>query len=335
MQNRLLGVPTMQNKVRFNDISILRVSAMLMVVFYHCLCPYSIWDGTDFYIGFHVPAWDVVDGMLAQIHLPIFFLISGYLYGYKRIRGGYNDNVKFLKDKALRVLAPYVIVGLFLCLLQDRDILQMLCGISHLWFLLVIYECYLFGKIIERVLWLPSGRLVLIGLAAVVLLLVASYRIPQVRFLAATLLVRYFPYYLIGMLASKMDFSLFARCKHTMVVGLFLVIACSALQRVYLNRAVLATLLGLALVALLFCVARCTQIDRVPSWAMSLDKCSMGIYIVHHVLIQEMNGLCVFHEMASEYYYVYPLVQFVLITLISWGFVAICRRKKYSKYILG
>ena len=72
---------------RFNDISILRVSAMLMVVFYHCLCPYSIWDGTDFYIGFHVPIWDVVDGMLAQIHLPIFFLISGYLYGYKRNLG--------------------------------------------------------------------------------------------------------------------------------------------------------------------------------------------------------------------------------------------------------
>ena len=74
--------------VRFNDISILRVSAMLMVVLYHCLCPYSIWDHTDYYIGFHVYAWDVVDGMLAQIHLPIFFIISGYLYGYKRFRGG-------------------------------------------------------------------------------------------------------------------------------------------------------------------------------------------------------------------------------------------------------
>ena len=93
MQNRLLDVPTTQNKVRFNDISILRVSAMLMVVFYHCLCPYSIWDGSDFYIGFHVPIWDVVDGMLAQIHLPIFFLISGYLYGYKRIRGRLSENL--------------------------------------------------------------------------------------------------------------------------------------------------------------------------------------------------------------------------------------------------
>lgn len=88
MQNRLLDVPTTQNKVRFNDISLLRVSAMLMVVFYHCLCPYSIWDGSDYFIGFHVQTWDVVAGMLSQVHLPIFFLISGYLFAYKRNMGG-------------------------------------------------------------------------------------------------------------------------------------------------------------------------------------------------------------------------------------------------------
>lgn len=87
MQNRLLDVPTTQNKVRFNDISLLRVSAMLMVVFYHCLCPYSIWDGSDYFIGFHVQTWDVVAGMLSQVHLPIFFLISGYLFAYKRNMG--------------------------------------------------------------------------------------------------------------------------------------------------------------------------------------------------------------------------------------------------------
>ena len=29
------------------------------------------------------------------------------------IWGGYSDNVKFVKDKTLRVLVPYVIVGLF------------------------------------------------------------------------------------------------------------------------------------------------------------------------------------------------------------------------------
>lgn len=56
--NNNSSISTTQNKVRFNDISIMRVSAKLMVVLYHCLCPYYIWDGTDFYIGFHVPIWE-------------------------------------------------------------------------------------------------------------------------------------------------------------------------------------------------------------------------------------------------------------------------------------
>lgn len=126
----------------FNDISLLRVSAMLMVVFYHCLCPYSIWDGSDYFIGFHVQTWDVVAGMLSQVHLPIFFLISGYLFAYKRNMGGDDDNIKFVKDKAARVLIPYCVIGLSLCILQNRDVGQMLNGISHLWFLLAIFECY-------------------------------------------------------------------------------------------------------------------------------------------------------------------------------------------------
>lgn len=88
MKPKILYTNKFITSPRFNDISVLRVIAMLLVVFYHCLCPYSIWDNTEYFIGFHVKAWDVVDGMLAQVHLPIFFIISGYLYGYKRNVGG-------------------------------------------------------------------------------------------------------------------------------------------------------------------------------------------------------------------------------------------------------
>lgn len=82
------ALSSLQKPARFNDISILRVMAMLLVVFYHCLCPYSIWDGGQFFIGFHVPLWDVIAGMLVQIHLPLFFVISGFLFGVKKNGGG-------------------------------------------------------------------------------------------------------------------------------------------------------------------------------------------------------------------------------------------------------
>lgn len=335
MQNRLLDVPTTQNKVRFNDISILRVSAMLMVVFYHCLCPYSIWDGSDFYIGFHVLIWDVVDGMLAQIHLPIFFLISGYLYGYKRIRGGYSANVKFVKDKTLRVLVPYAIVGLFLCLLQDRDISQMLNGISHLWFLMTIFECYVLGKLLDTVLKMQERKVQLVMGGLVLFIVLIPYRIPLMQFLCLSNIIKYFPFYMLGMLASKMNFGKYTKYKAKTLVLIIILLLFFALQQVYIKKTSITMLLGVSIVSFIFIYARCLNIPKLPSWVTSLDKCSMGIYIVHHIVIQEMNSIAFFHVYAGEHYYSYPMLQFVAITIVCWSMVAVCKKNKYSKYILG
>lgn len=319
----------------FNDISILRVSAMLMVVFYHCLCPYSIWDGSDFYIGFHVPIWDVVDGILLQIHLPIFFLISGYLYGYKRNLGGYSDNVKFVKDKTQRVLVPYAIVGLFLCLLQDRDISQMLNGISHLWFLMTIFECYVLGKLVDTVLWMQEGKVQIVMGGLVLFIVLIPYRIPVMQFLCLSNIIKYFPFYMLGMLASKMNFGKYMKYKAKTLVLIIILLLFFALQQVYIKKTSITMLLGVSIVSFIFIYARCLNIPKLPSWVTSLDKCSMGIYIVHHIVIQEMNSIAFFHVYAGEHYYSYPILQFVAITIVCWSMVAVCKKNKYSKYILG
>ena len=328
-------MPAMQSKIYFNDISILRVSAMLMVVFYHCLCPYSIWDGSDYFIGFHVPAWDVVDGMLAQIHLPIFFLISGFLFGYKQIGGGYNDNVKFINNKVMRVLVPYVIVGLFLCLLQDRNLGQMLDGISHLWFLLTIFECYILGKALSAVISIKERNRMMVMAILMLFIMLIPYRLPDVRFLCLSRLVAYFPYYMLGMMVCKINFGAFAKYKkQILLIGVLLVVM-FAVQQVYFNKKLITVALGAAIVVLTFMYARLQNIPKLPSWVASLDKCSMGIYIVHHIIIQEMNGIELFRVYACDNYYIYPLLQFMVDTIVSWQFVAICKRYKYSKYILG
>lgn len=333
--NNNSSISTTQNKVRFNDISILRVSAMLLVVFYHCLCPYSIWDGGEYFIGFHVRSWDIIDGMLAQIHLPIFFLISGYLYGYKRNLGGYSDNVKFVNDKVNRVLIPYVIVGLFLCFLQDREISQMLNGISHLWFLLTIFECYILGKALSSVLWIKEKNRLLVMALLMLLVILASYKIPKVQFLCLSNLITYYSYYMIGMMACKINFGSLTKYKNQILLIGALLVVLFAMQQVYFNRKLVTVALGSAIVFLMFTFARSLNIQKLPFWVVSLDKCSMGIYIVHHIVIQEINGIGIFHDYACLYYYIYPLLQFMVVTALSWLFVAICKRYKYSKYILG
>ena len=324
-----------RQNIRFNDISILRVIAMLMVVFYHCLCPYSIWDHTDYFIGFHVPIWDVVNGILYQIHLPIFFIISGYLYGYKRILGGYKVTHDFVINKSERVLFPYIIVGAFLCVLQHREIGQMLNGISHLWFLLVIFECYLLGRFFENVLWFKNKPQRLLIILAVLFIIGLSYRIPTVKFLALWGLFRYFPFYLIGMLMCNIDFEKLAKYKTAIFCGIIGMVLCLVFQQLFMKRVLLSYLFGVVVVLLSFSYARIIHIKTLPQSLISLDKCSMGIYIVHHIVIQEMNVCRPFRELAIEYKYGYPVVQFFLVTLACWFLVSLCHNSKYSKYVLG
>ena len=48
---------------------------------------------------------------MGGIHMPIFVFISGYLYWKLKGDGHYNDLFAFYKNKTLRLLVPYLVVG--------------------------------------------------------------------------------------------------------------------------------------------------------------------------------------------------------------------------------
>lgn len=249
--------------------------------------------------------------------------------------GGYSKTRVFVYKKYERVLLPYLIVGLFLCLLQQRNIVQMLNGISHLWFLLVIFECYLLGRTFDKALQMGDKKQLLLISFVVLFVICLSYRIPSVKIFGLWGLIKYFPYYIIGMLLCHIEFNQLAEYKVFILVGSFGLMLSLGVQQVYFKSMLLSSALGFSIVVLFFSYMRTLQINTIPKWLISLDKCSMGIYIVHHIVIQEMNAYNPFHAWAIDYKYIYPIVQFILVTLASWLFVSMCQNSKYSKYVLG
>lgn len=83
------------------------------------------------------------------MYQPFSLYLDIYLYikdlHQKRGGGGKLSLRYFIKRKAVKILLPYIVVGSFLCILQHREFVQLLKGISHLWFLLTIFECYFFS----------------------------------------------------------------------------------------------------------------------------------------------------------------------------------------------
>lgn len=82
-------IPSSNNKI--NSIAILRVIAMTMVVFYHCICCYGIWQGTFVFSGVYIDIWMRIAVYLNYLHVPTFFYNSGkflfvpYTKGFGRI----------------------------------------------------------------------------------------------------------------------------------------------------------------------------------------------------------------------------------------------------------
>ena len=249
--------------------------------------------------------------------------------------GGYNNVSKFIQNKAVRVLLPYVIVGIFLCLLQHRDFTQMLDGISHLWFLLVIFECYVLGKLMEAILWMSSKRKRILIAVAIMFFLFLSHRFYFIQVLGISKLMIYFPYYVVGMLICKVNFAEYRNYQKYQLSLILVLLILFTLEQYFICKRLLTVALGMCVVLCSFSYFRSLEIKSLTGWMKSLDKCSMGIYIVHHILIQEMNGITYFHEIATTHYYIYPIIQFIIITTASWGFVSLCRKNKYSKYVLG
>ena len=249
--------------------------------------------------------------------------------------GGYNDNVKFVKDKALRVLLPYVIVGLFLFLLQDREISEMLNGIGHLWFLMTIFECYALGKLVDITLKMQEQKAQIVMVVLALFIVLIPYRLPVVKFLCLSNIIKYFPFYMLGMLASKMNYGMYAKYKTRIFVLIITLMLLFALQQIYVNKTLITMLIGVSIVSLIFIYTRLLNLPNLPFWMTSLDKCSMGIYIVHHIVILEINPCFPFHDWGVNHYYVYPILQFFIVTGVSWLFVAMCKKNKFSKYILG
>ena len=314
----------MQNKL--NDISVIRVVAMLLVVYYHIICPYSMWRAPEG-AGFYLPEYVGIATALRNIHMPIFFLIAGYLFGYKRIRGGYAEARGFLLGKAGRVLVPYATVGLLIIALRQGNLGQYFRGnMDHLWFLVTIFECYAVGKLIDFVLWEKSRTKTGVFVAAVmVMMLQRMFALP----LDGNFIDGFF-FYLAGMLVASLNIDSLKKHRKTFVwlaaAALALVVAAALYGSMYMPAGAVFVLLG-------FIPLRTAQVGSLPRWMHSLDKCSMGIYIVHHIVIKGMNRVDILHHIMQTHYYIYPTAQFVFVVALSWAVTWWLRHYRFSRYV--
>lgn len=310
------------------NVSILRIVAMLMVIFYHSFYCYVGWDNSIYCSTVSVGLWSILSSLFSHIHVPTFLFLAGYLYAYKRFGlKSYSCKRKYLVNRAKRLGIPYALWGGILMLLQNRPLTQFFDGIAHLWFLLVLAECCLLFCLIDTV-FLRFKNNVAILILAMLYLAIDNKITLDVNFASLGVFIHYFPYYLIGILVYLINLEQFLKWKSVWVV--LMVFLC---YLVSVRIGYFANCFSVLLITFVFLYAK--KINKESNKLHSIDKASMGIYILHQPLIQETSLTHFVADFRDEHFYMYPLLMFVFAFTVSYVLVNIARKLKVEKFIFG
>lgn len=124
--------------------------------------------------------------------MPLFFMISGFLYANKRFALKFSDFLKLIKDKTFRLLVPFVFFALFWLLplrisinypnYQNKSVFEIiffqilsLKDVGHLWFLPSLFLMFVLTFCIVKIWKKLSKGIFLFDILLVVILIGISY----------------------------------------------------------------------------------------------------------------------------------------------------------------
>ena len=325
---------------RVNEIMYVRITAMMFVVLYHCYCFYGVWKSPSIYNVSNLPtetvswasAYTTIAKIVNNFTLPTFFFLSGLLY-FKysnRKREDKNALIIFLKKKFIRLLLPYLVWRLLHYVLPFIPAE----AYGHLWFLITLWWMFM---IVEpmRFFWDRINRDdIKIGVILLLIVMSSSLHLPHFHHFPVDTIFHYLPFFMCGSLFAEKSFHL----QRATIIIFFagLILFCGTyfcveswwIYKITIQLSVISVISSSLIIASKFAPPNLDLLTRV-------DSCSMGIYIVHHIIIVAL--LC-YHSIAvlmTRHYIIAPLCLFIIVFAISWTLVVALKRVKYINFIIG
>ena len=130
-----------------------------MLVFYHAFAVFSGgWAPIEDYP--EISVYDLLDKLSYACLLETFVFISGYIFGYQVRQKGTEKVLKAKKifvKKFKRLIVPSIIFStIYLLMFRDyhqsifTSVYQILCGVGHMWFLPMLFWCFVIVYLIEK-----------------------------------------------------------------------------------------------------------------------------------------------------------------------------------------
>ena len=138
-------------KKRSEEIDILKGIAIVLVIFGHSFIKYPI-------NICEMKFWSTLYEFIRGVHMPLFFIVSGYCYSKK---GGYKE---YINKKIWRILIPYLVFNLIELIPRifakqfingNNSIAELLFNFAFrggtLWFLYTLMEIFIIFPLFEKI----------------------------------------------------------------------------------------------------------------------------------------------------------------------------------------
>lgn len=281
----------MRERTNIFFITNLKAVAIMSVVLFHCLCPYTpAWNCLEeFCVGWVI----VLARFINALTMPLFFILAGYLFFNGKMNGKYSEINKFLFNKFNRLVVPLFFWSMLVCLLLKRNYLSFFYNSpSHLWFLgtLFLMFCVFFGTCFEKTSkkWDYTIEVVLFLVSCV------SLKLPVFLGSFIRAMMDYAYIFFFGIILAKNCF-LLKNNNILLVISLFfLFLSCFFYDLGHMN--VFLKFFRLTTVVSIFAFAS-NLFNKEITLFKKIENQGMGIYIIHHILLQFMLTIPLFSEL--------------------------------------
>jgi surface polysaccharide O-acyltransferase-like enzyme len=306
------------------------------------------------HVSFHGGGSSVITSfyfVLSRVAVPLFFMVSGYLLLGKT--ESYSD---FFRKRALKVFVPFLVWSVIYMLwkregfdqafslkLAATYLIKIIRGPreNHLWFFYALIGLYLFTPIL-RVFVAKASRLDLFYFCGLWFLVVPVFSFLQeftpikIGF-ELYLVAGYTGYFVLGYLLGKLDFS-----RSTLIwmsILLLLLSIGTTWLSVTLKLDYLVSYLGANVVLMTVCafvlLSKVQVGDRLNGILVPLSRASFGIYLVHVIVLAELEKLPVISGWFStgSSIYMIPLLG-LLVFLVSFVLIAVIQKIPVLRWIV-
>lgn len=149
---------TKMKKQLLYEVSVIRPVVIILLLFMHCFTPYQgVWGPFEGFVPNDFYFW--MARFITGFRIETIALVAGYVFSYQcRTLGREYPFLSFVKKKAIRLLLPCYVFGvvyyaIFECgeTVDIKDyISSVFNGTGHLWFLPMLFLCFVSVWLINR-----------------------------------------------------------------------------------------------------------------------------------------------------------------------------------------